>query len=242
MDPLSFLKSIIQSEQSSKVEPMKIKEGQIIHGKVLRFLPNDMAVVQVGSQKLMAKLEASLNANQQYLFEVQKDIGKIRLKLLKGNTKLIQKEALDGLRSPNKGQDGGIEQFYSQIPIQLEQEKTEISIQWNGRKKENGKIDPDNCRILFFVELKNLGEIFVDLRFKNRNVEMVMLNDTHELERMAQPLISLLQDNLNRQNFVLTSFTIKPPPFEKSMRTFIKKPPVSGVFEHYQGTGVDVRI
>jgi hypothetical protein len=242
MDPLSFLKSIIKIEQPSQLEPLKLREGQIINGKVIRFLPNDMALVQIGSQKLIAKLEASLGANQQYWFEVQSDLGKVQLKLLKGNTKLIQKEAIEDLRSPNKGQDGIIEQFYSQIPIQLEQEKTEISIQWNGRKKENGKIDPDNCRILFFVELKNLGEIFVDLQFQNRNIKISMLNNTQGLEQIAQPLILLLQDNLKRQNFNLTSFSVEKSPSEKSMKSFLKKPPASGVFEHYQGIGVDVRI
>jgi hypothetical protein len=242
MDPLSFLKSIIKTEQSSQLEPLKLREGQIINGKVIRFLPNDMSVVQIGSQKLIAKLEASLEANQQYWFEVQTDLGKVHLKLLKGNTKQIPKEAVEDPRSLNKAQDGGIEQFYSQIPIQLEQEKTEISIQWNGRKKENGKIDPDNCRILFFVELKNMGEIFVDIRFQNRNVKISMLNKKQGLERIAQPLILLLQDNLNRLNFNLTSFSVDLPPSEKSMKSFLKKPPTNGVFEHYQGTGVDVRI
>jgi hypothetical protein len=242
MDPLSFLKSIIKIEQPSQLEPLKLREGQIINGKVIRFLPNDMALVQIGSQKLIAKLEASLGANQQYWFEVQSDLGKVQLKLLKGNTKLIQKEAIEDLRSPNKGQDGIIEQFYSQIPIQLEQEKTEISIQWNGRKKENGKIDPDNCRILFFVELKKLGEIFVDLQFQNRNVKIVMLNDTHDLGTNVHSQISLLQDNLKKLNYQLTSLIIEPPPSEKSMKTFIKKTPVSGSADHYQGMGVDVRI
>lgn len=242
MDPLSFLKSIIKIEQPSQLEPLKLREGQIINGKVIRFLPNDMALVQIGSQKMIAKLEASLGANQQYWFEVQSDLGKVQLKLLKGNTKLIQKEAIEDLRSPNKGQDGIIEQFYSQIPIQLEQEKTEISIQWNGRKKENGKIDPDNCRILFFVELKNLGEIFVDLQFQNRNVKIVMLNDTHDFKENVHSQISLLQDNLKKLNYQLTSLIIEPPPSEKSMKTFIRKTPASGGVDHYQGMGVDVRI
>jgi hypothetical protein len=242
LDPLSFIKSIIKSEQSAQPEPIKLKQGQIINGKILRFLPNDMAIVQIGSQKVMAKLEATLAANQQYWFEVQSDLGKIHLKLLRGNSKQIPKEAAEDLKSTNKGENVGIEQLYSQIPVQLGQEKTEISIQWNGRKKEDGKIDPDNCRILFFVELKNMGEIFVDLQFQSRNIKMVMRNDTHGLERFAQPLILLLQDNLKRQNFNLTSFSIEPPPSERSMKSFVKKPPASGVFKHYQGMGVDVRI
>lgn len=76
MDPLSFLKSIIKSDQAAQLEPIKFNQGQIINGKVIRFLPNDMAIVQIGSQKLMAKLETSLTANQQYWFEVQSELGR----------------------------------------------------------------------------------------------------------------------------------------------------------------------
>jgi hypothetical protein len=75
VDPLSFLKSIIKSEQPAQLEPVKLKQGQIINGKVILILPNDMALIQIGSKKLMAKLEASLAVNQLYWFEVQTEAG-----------------------------------------------------------------------------------------------------------------------------------------------------------------------
>ena len=28
-------------------------------------------------------------------------------------------------------------------------------MQWSGRKKENGQIDPSFCRVLFYLELEN---------------------------------------------------------------------------------------
>jgi hypothetical protein len=59
-----------------------------------------------------------------------------------------------------------------------------------------------------------MGEIVVDIQFQNRNVKIVMLNDTHDLERIAQSQISLLQDNLKKLNFHLTSLIIEPPPSE----------------------------
>src|SRR4051812_3957761 len=90
MDPLSFLKSIVRTEQpAQQPDSLKLRPGQIINGKIVRFLPNQMAVIQIGSQKLMAKLEASLLANQQYWFEVQSGEGKVHLKLVKGNSKAV---------------------------------------------------------------------------------------------------------------------------------------------------------
>lgn len=239
MDPLSILKSIIKFEQPKQPEPLNLKQGQIINGKIVQLLSNRMAIIQIGSQKLMAKLEASLNLNQQYWFKVQSEGGKIHLKLVNEKTLI---EPSESFSTQNSVPDRGIEQIFTQVPVQFGQEHAELLIQWNGRKKENGKIDSENCRILFYVELKNIGEIFVDLQFQNRKVKIVMLNDTHDLMRMAQSQISLLQNNLMELNFQLSSLIIEPPPTEKSMRSLIRKTTANEPVEPYQGRGVDVRI
>lgn len=243
MDPLSFLKSIVKFEQPAHSEPLKLKQGQIINGKIIRFLPNQMAVIQIGSQKLMAQLETSLAANQQYWFKVQSEAGKIHLKLVKESIKQITQESSESVRVQNNSPDGLIEQVYTQVPIQLGQENVEISIQWNGRKNEDGKIDPNNCRILFFVELKNIGEIFVDLQFQNRKIQMVILNGTQNLDLIAQSEFARLKENLQKLNFQLASLKIDPPPSEKSLKALLRKPSTNDkIVDQYQGLGVDVRV
>jgi hypothetical protein len=243
MDPLSFLKSIVNVEQSVPNEPLKLAEGQIIIGKIMRILPNEMAVVQIGSQKLIAKLEISLAANQQYWFEVQSEAGKIRLKLLKENSKQVSNEAIDYTKDQTNNQDGAIEQLFIQVPVQLGKEQSEWLIQWNGRKRNDGKIDPDNCRILFFVELKKMGEVIVDLQFQNRKVKVGIINGAQNIEAIAQSHLSLLKENLQKLNFQLTSLKVDPPPSEKSLKSLIRKTTATEkTVNNYQGMGVDVRV
>ncbi|MCQ6279680.1 hypothetical protein [Bacillus sp. EB600] len=246
MDPLSFLKSIVRAGQpAQRPDSLKLRPGQIINGKIVRFLPNQMAVIQIGSQKLMAKLEASLLANQQYWFEVQSGEGKVHLKLVKGNSKAVpsmaSNEAPEYLLNQNNGSDGLIEQNYTQVPIQLGQEKAELAIQWNGRKKENGKIDPNNCRILFFIELKNIGEILVDMQIQNRRIAVVIFNGTTDLSVTSEPQMSILKENLQRLNYKLSMLKIQLPPSEKSLKNLIKKPTsLDKIAGNYKG--VDIRI
>jgi hypothetical protein len=242
MDPLSFLRSIVKFDQPTQPEPLKLHTGQIINGKVIRFLPNEMAVIQIGSQKIMAKLQASLIANQQYWFEVQSEAGKIHLKLLKGNMKQVSKETGEYVSNQNDTQDAIIEQIFTQVPLQVEQENIECSIQWNGRKMEDGKINPDNCRILFFADLKNIGEVLIDLQFQNRRIQMVIINGTRELERLAQSLLPGLKENLQKLNFQLASVRIEPPPAEKSLKALIRKTNSNDKAEDPIRGMVDIRV
>ena len=56
------------------------KNGQILYGKINKLYPNQMAEVQIGNQKVLANLEAPLQAGERYLLQVQQNLGNILLK------------------------------------------------------------------------------------------------------------------------------------------------------------------
>jgi|GEM_PF-4635370 len=58
------------------------KKGQVINGKIQELLPQNRAVVQLGSQKVTAQLEASLSKGKSYLFQVGSTDQKIQLKVI----------------------------------------------------------------------------------------------------------------------------------------------------------------
>ena len=58
------------------------KTGQVINGKILELLPQNRAVVQLGSQQVKAQLEASLTKGKSYLFKVGSTDQKIQLKVI----------------------------------------------------------------------------------------------------------------------------------------------------------------
>lgn len=69
-----------------------LRQGQIIQGKILRLYPGDKAQIQLGSQKLIAQLEASLTMGDNYHFQVQATGDVVHLKVLGGKLKSQAKD------------------------------------------------------------------------------------------------------------------------------------------------------
>jgi hypothetical protein len=247
MDPLSFLKSIWKQSESLPIldNRLTLRPGQIISGKIVKLLPNQMAEIQVGSTRLFAKLEASLNLNQQYYFQVQPGEEKIHLKLIKNNQEdhLTQttKGSAEVINNNSSLDRSVIEQFVTQVPIQLGPDTADVTIQWNGRKKGNNKMDPNDCRILFYLELKNIGEILADLQIQNRKLSITLINGTPDLNTFVESQIVILKENLQKLNYQLTGVKIEQPVSEKPLKALIKKT-VSASVETNRKTGVDIRI
>ncbi|SFF70213.1 hypothetical protein SAMN05216353_10633 [Halobacillus alkaliphilus] len=78
MNLISSLSKLVQ-QQEVQASP---KTGQVINGKILELLPQNRAVVQLGSQQVKAQLEASLTKGKSYLFQVGSTDHKIQLKVI----------------------------------------------------------------------------------------------------------------------------------------------------------------
>ena len=68
-------------------------------------------------------------------------------------------------------ESGPIQQFVVQLPLSIWEKQMDVTIQWSGRKKENGQIDPSFCRVLFYLELENLHDTIVDMQVQNRIIK-----------------------------------------------------------------------
>lgn len=58
----------LSSGTKTSSSPAAVKEGQLFHGKINQLFPGEMAEIQIGSQKLHAKLEVPLKASDSYYF------------------------------------------------------------------------------------------------------------------------------------------------------------------------------
>ncbi len=247
MDPLSFLKSIWKQSENVPVRDhlLKLRPGQIISGKIVKMLPDQLAEIQIGSARFVAKLETSLSLNQQYYFQVQPGDEKIHLKLIKGNLAdslpLHSKGAVEETVINNPHYEGAVEQFVTQVPVQLGSDTAEVTIQWNGRKQENEKIDPNDCRILFYLELKNIGEILAVLQFQNRNLSITLMNGTPGLNDIIESQIVILKESLQKLNYQLGPIKIEQPVSNKPLKALIKKNDRT-TMDSNRVSGVDIRI
>ena len=51
-------------------KPLVLNEGQMFHGQIKQLFPGQMAEVQIGGQKVIAKLEVPMKAGDSYYFQV----------------------------------------------------------------------------------------------------------------------------------------------------------------------------
>ncbi|HLQ97315.1 MAG TPA: hypothetical protein VK135_01360, partial [Candidatus Dormibacteraeota bacterium] len=63
-------------------ENQTLKVGQIIQGKILKLYPNQKAQIQLGSQIMIAQLEAALAVGERYHFQVEAADDLIHLKVI----------------------------------------------------------------------------------------------------------------------------------------------------------------
>lgn len=61
---------IQQQQVSAQINPLVLKQGQVFHGKIKQLYPNQMAEIQIGEHRLIAKLETPLKAGDSHYFQV----------------------------------------------------------------------------------------------------------------------------------------------------------------------------
>lgn len=78
-----------------------LKPGQIVQGKIVKLYPNNKAQIQIGSQKMIAKLGASLTIGENYYFQVKSNADVAHLQVvgerMKDNIVENMRQLLQGL-------------------------------------------------------------------------------------------------------------------------------------------------
>ncbi|WP_409294397.1 hypothetical protein V1498_14445 [Peribacillus sp. SCS-26] len=135
-------------------------------------------------------------------------------------------------------ENGPLQNLVMQFPMPLNKEWTDATIQWNGRKKEDGSIDADYCRVLFYLELSNLKGTVIDMQVQSRIVKLTIFNEQNaafkeSAKRYVQPLRSSLQE----MDYTLSSINFISPPAEGSEKKAAYSPAGWPAY-----SGVDIRI
>jgi len=123
------------------------------------------------------------------------------------------------------------------IPGEKLQLNSDLELEFEGRKTEKGEINPDFCRILFYLELSFLGETIVDMNIQNRGVAVTVYNDTEITERFVKDLKPLLKEGLNKVDYYLTGISFKSLKAKEKPKMDTKQPKPSRFHQ-----GVDYRI
>lgn len=135
------------------------------------------------------------------------------------------------------GENGHQHQLVMQVPLEFFGKKMDATLQWNGRMKEDGKIDANYARVLFYLHMESLQETVIDMQVQNRVVTVTLFNDNEGLAPLAEPLKKSLKEGLLSKDYQLSAVFIKQ--FESSAQQQTDRPISEQAEEH---SGVDIRV
>lgn len=136
----------------------------------------------------------------------------------------------------SSGENGHQHQLIMQVPLEFFGKKMDATLQWNGRMKDNGKIDANYARVLFYLQMASMQETVIDMQVQNRVVTVTVFNENSEIQSLAEPLKAALKIGLAEKNYQLSGVFIKQ--FDKGQSE--KVGPV--VEQREEQSGVDIRV
>lgn len=102
-------------------------------------------------------------------------------------------------------ENGPLQNLLLTLPMNVGEYETDLTLQWSGRKRKDGSIDPDYCRILFYLDLERLKETVIDMQVQNRVIKISVLNEQSKLiQEVATPFIQILRNHLDEMDYKLS--------------------------------------
>lgn len=133
-------------------------------------------------------------------------------------------------------ENGHQHQLVMQVPLEFLGKKMDATLQWNGRMKDDGKIDANYARILFYLQMEALQETVIDMQVQNRIVTVTVFNENTRLDALAEPLKAVLTKALAEKDYHLSGVFMKT--FEKELQPIQQAS--TNELDGYDG--VDIRI
>ncbi|KZE53151.1 hypothetical protein AV540_08840 [Brevibacillus parabrevis] len=132
-----------------------------------------------------------------------------------------------------------LSQIVLQIPIRQAEGEETAFVQIESKKQGSGKLDPENCRLFFHLELKGMGTTMIDVGIVNRIVNLQIFNDSPWLEALAQDTKDRFAQQLNDVGYHLSAMRIQPVP-DRQSKPAGSSQAKGALFADYRG--MDVRV
>lgn len=155
-----------------------------------------------GSLQSLRDQDFSLKQNLLQANQLNTEFGGERIQ------RLIQ--TLTGMQINLAQTDQALSQQNFHIPGERFGLAQDIRLQFEGKQKsDSDEIDPDYCRILFHLDLNNLGETMMTLSIQKRVIHITVYNDEQELKPLIDQFKPILRQKLDVLNYQLSSVSHK---------------------------------
>lgn len=238
VDPFKNERLALSMEDQHFLKQVETEVKESVKGKDI------LELFKTVTKKLGINYEADMLKGNAELNQTDNILKPLLVKYLQEtNHPLESKELAEQLVNKMNGQlllsnpNNPITNIVYQLPIQLFGYQTEVTMQWSGKSKEDGKIDANYCKILFYLELEHLKETIVDMKVQNRVITIKIINEGEYLPELSQKFIPPLKQALMKINYTLSAIQFDQPNKGNggTERSNIQK-------VHSQYSGVDIRI
>ncbi|WP_127531868.1 hypothetical protein [Paenibacillus kobensis] len=137
------------------------------------------------------------------------------------------------------------------IPLYDQDGGQTASVHVQTRRGSKNELDASNCRLLFDLKLKAIGETLVDVHVVDNIVNLNVWNDHPAMQRLAEDERGAVAEALSRAGYQLLTFKVKPMPDAAAENASfaashggekIELPPVVPPYGGVPYKGVDYRI
>lgn len=197
-------------------------------------------------QQLGLNYESQIpRATSEHLAQLTQQLKPQLIQLLQSETLTLQtKEAVEQLvarmNAPiiQTSQEQSLpQQIIMNVPLDFLGKKIDATLQWSGKMTDDGKIDENYARILFYLKLETLKETIVDMQVQNRIVTLTIFNETPHLQQLATQFEERLKEGLEEHRYKLSGLFFKT--IEERHAPKPKKQPFAQLPKR---SGVDIRI
>ncbi|WP_079508413.1 hypothetical protein [Mesobacillus jeotgali] len=191
------------------------------------------------------QLSEAMKAGESGRLQVPDTLKSLLLRLLNENPPPVVREAAEPLLNKLTGfqllsqEAGPIQQLVVQVPFILGGNARDLTMQWSGKRTEDGKIDADYCRVLFYLKLQNLDDTIVDMQVQNRVMSLQIFNDHPFLKKMAEQMTPILKKKLSELDYKLSSVHFHTPGESKAVWN---QRSLSELYGQKEYSGVDIKI
>lgn len=117
---------------------------------------------------------------------------------------------INGLQLQSVHEMGNFIQASMQVPGEKLGLNNDLFLEFESKKTEDGKINPDYCRILFYLNLSSLKETIIDMQIQKRLVSVTVFNDHEHMKGQAVTLQPMLKQGLESVGYQLSNVVTKP--------------------------------
>lgn len=116
---------------------------------------------------------------------------------------------LNGLQLNSVATQGDFIHASLQLPGGAIGLKNDMQLEFSSKGQENGEIDADYCRVIFYLHLENLDETIIDMNVQKRIISLTIFNEQPELKKITSIFEEELREGLKVIGYQLQGIQVK---------------------------------